>query len=369
QPRRHLLHLETAVSPSVLGLFLGTVYERQTKQPTKGNYMSWQAQTAVTLHSNQTSIKRLRLLLFLANGADAAGLIDPAPSQETLAEFLGCTTRTVRTYLAQIEADGELKQTRVGSGPGNASAYQITLPMPENGRSDPENNTGKAENEGGKVEGNPGNISTIDALKVEIKVEIFELKAEINQLKVEILRLKGGKVEGERWKGHSFKNADDPSLIHFDPSLIQEEGEAPLPPNLPGPFSFRPSPKSDLPEHESPADKRLGAVIQVCGLSNDVPAHVNQAANAAVQLKDFSAGWILDRYGLDPPPDGGWHWYSDDWRGQRGDMPTATQVVETIAKRKTAVQPKQNGRSHSRSEQVAAEYAAMKQEFFSHEHE
>lgn len=191
--------------------------------------MSWQAQTAVTLYSKQTSIKRLRLLLFLANGADATGLIDPAPNQETLAEFLDCSARTVRTYLSQIEADGELKQTRIGSGPGNASAYQITLPMPENGRSDPENNTGKAENEGAKVEGNPGNISTIEALKVEVKAEISALKVEINQLKVEIFELKGGKVEGERWKGHSFKNADDPSLIHFDPFDPKEEG-TPQPP-------------------------------------------------------------------------------------------------------------------------------------------
>jgi len=92
-----------------------------------------------------------------------------------------------------------------------------------------------------------------------------------------------------------------------------------------------------------------------------------KAANAAAQLREFSAGWILDRYGPDPPPGDGWHWYSNDWRGQRGDMPTPEQVVETIAKRKTAARPapQANGRSRSRAEEAAVEYAQMRQEFFS----
>ena len=43
--------------------------------------MSWQAQTAVTLHSKQTNVKRLRLLLFLANGG-VVPLSEAALSQQ-----------------------------------------------------------------------------------------------------------------------------------------------------------------------------------------------------------------------------------------------------------------------------------------------
>jgi hypothetical protein len=320
--------------------------------------VSWQAQTAVTHHSKQRNVARLRLLMFLAERADASGLIDPAPNQETLADFIDCSTRSIRTMLSDLVADGELEQTRIGSGPGNPSAYRILLPMAE------KELTHGVDKGGRKAEENPDFLSTFEAFKAEVKAEIFELKAEIFRLKAEKVEAKGGKGGSERWKGFSTESADDP---YFDPILIQEEeGETPLPPTPP-PFPFRPSPKADLPEHEGPADKRAKAIIQVCGLSADIPTHANKAANAAAQLREFSAGWILDRYGPDPPPDDGWHWYSNDWRGQRGDMPTPEQVVETIAKRKTAVQPKQqsNGRPNSRAEEVAAEYALKRQEFFS----
>jgi hypothetical protein len=180
--------------------------------------MSYQAQTAVTHHSKQTNVKRLRLLMYLAECASASGLIDPAPNQETLAEFIGCSTRTIRTMLNDLEADNELKQTRVGSGPGNPSAYQITLPLNEELTPKAEN-CGNSDDKGGrKAEENTDIFSTFAAFKAEVKAEISALKAEINQLKVENLEPKGGKAEAERRKGHSFKNADDPSTIHFDPN-------------------------------------------------------------------------------------------------------------------------------------------------------
>jgi hypothetical protein len=129
------------------------------------------------------------------------------------------------------------------------------------------------------------------------------------------------------------------------------------------PFPFQPPPKTDLPEHKSPADQRVEAILEICGLSASIPAHINQAGNAAVQLRDYSAMQILARYGPDPPGDGGWHWYSDDWRGQRGDMPTPAQVVETIAKRRAAVRrtSADNGRSagNSASARLRAQIDAM----------
>lgn len=126
----------------------------------------------------------------------------------------------------------------------------------------------------------------------------------------------------------------------------------------------------DKLDPQRPFDDRLLAIAEVCGLRENIPKHREWCEQAASQVHTFSGDYIRARYGPEPPPGGGWHWYSDDWRGQRGDMPSPPQVVETIAKRKTAVRRKEaNGRSGSRAADVAADYAAMKQEYFSHEHE
>lgn len=164
--------------------------------------MSWQASKAVNYHSRIKDRDLFRLLHYLADYADCNGRIDPAPNQDTMADFCGVTTRTVRTWINKICDSGELEQVRVGSGPGNPSAYQIHLDIPEI--------------EGGKVEENTANASTFDSFKAEIKAEISELKAEILALKVEKVEAKGGKVEGERRKGDSFKSDDD---LYVDPSF------------------------------------------------------------------------------------------------------------------------------------------------------
>ena len=154
--------------------------------------MSWQAQTAVTYHSKLTQAHLLRLLLYLADGADEHGRVDPAPNQETLAEFFGCSDRTIRTWIGRICEVGELKQTRVGSGPGNPSAYQICLEMPDKG--------------GRKAEENPMIISTFQKLdQMEKRLE----KAEETITKLQEIiaendrerRKKGGKKGGRKVEG------------------------------------------------------------------------------------------------------------------------------------------------------------------------
>jgi hypothetical protein len=190
--------------------------------------MSWQAQTAVTHHSKQRNVARLRLLMYLAEGADASGLIDPAPNQETLADFISCSTRSIRTMLSDLVADGELEQTRIGSGPGNPSAYRILLPMAE------KELTHGVDKGGRKAEENPDFLSTFEAFKAEVKAEIFELKAEIFELKAEKVEAKGGKGGSERRKRLSTESADDPYYDpSFDPISIQEgTPQPPYPPEL-----------------------------------------------------------------------------------------------------------------------------------------
>lgn len=147
----------------------------------------------------------------------------------------------------------------------------------------------------------------------------------------------------------------------FDPSVDPEEEDPPTPRGRVHVL--------DKLDPQRPFDNRLLAIAEVCGLRENIPKHRERCEQAASQLHTFNGDYIRARYGEQSPPDGDWHWYTDDWRGQRGDMPTPEQVVDTIAKRKTAVRAAspQNSRSNSRAEEVAAEYAQMRQEFFSDE--
>lgn len=136
------------------------------------------------------------------------------------------------------------------------------------------------------------------------------------------------------------------------------------PTNNPPPPSSKKIHVLDQLDPKRPFDDRALAIAAVCGMNTSVPRHREQCDQAASQIHTYSGDIVRKRYGDLPPPDG-WHWYRDDWRGQRGDAPTPKQVVETIAKRRPA-QKKANsaGDRLSRSEQVAADYAALKQGFF-----
>lgn len=106
-------------------------------------------------------------------------------------------------------------------------------------------------------------------------------------------------------------------------------------------FGFKPSPvKSKHPP--SAADERVRAILDVCGLSADVPKHFRAAENAAAQLAAYSPEFIRARYTRTDSPNGVFYWYRDDWRGQKGQQPTPDNVVETISKERVAV-PAKNG--------------------------
>lgn len=300
---------------------------------------------AVQLHSRYRkdtpeNFAPYKILMALAWFADGNGRVGQpgdfrkCPGQRAIADRAGVSKTTVNKWLGLMVEAGELSVAAAGgNGRGTWSVYQIELEMDVSDAGTLPEITYQATDEGATDD--PGTL-------IE---RMYQLIERTYQLMYQ---------QAQRTYQQNVPNVPTPlevappdPLILFDPNDPGDPGGTPKPPTPPGPFQFRPSPKADLPEHEGPADKRLKAVLQVCGLSADIPAHVNQAANAAVQLKDFSAGWILDRYGLDQPAGGGWHWYGDDWRGQRGDMPSPSQVVDTIAKQKTATRPAPSGNGRS----------------------
>ncbi len=91
--------------------------------------MSWRIQAAVGRKSNHVADGVGKLLYRLAEYANEDGAIDPAPNQDTMASWYGVSTRTIRNWTNTLITSGELIQTRTGKGPGQTSAYQITLTL------------------------------------------------------------------------------------------------------------------------------------------------------------------------------------------------------------------------------------------------
>jgi hypothetical protein len=342
--------------------------------------MSWQAMSAVNEHSQQTHLGRFRLLLFLADHADGNGRVDPAPNQATQAEKFACSNRTIRTWIAGLVDSGELVQTRVGSGPGAPSAFQIALPMPTATEPKAEVVEPKAEVKGGKAEvaelkaevkgGKAEDLSQKAEVKPVITSAFADLKAEVEALKAEVTSLKGGKAEANpvitsafadlkaevkaevlsqkaeakggkggsntpsRRKCLSTETVYDP----FDPSLIHKEGDPPPPPLPVVPIPKRPKMRQSTTDETTAVGQRVTTILEVCGLSRDIPRHLSRAENAAVQLDGFAPADIIGRYAPAASPNGSWYWYRDFWKGSKGEMPTPEDIVNTITlRRQTAV--------------------------------
>lgn len=228
--------------------------------------MSWQAQTAVTNCSKQRDVDCLKLLGKLAVHADDNGLIDPAPNYETLADWAGCSTRTIQNRVNRLIDSGELKQTRVGSGPGRPSAYQIILPIikverkvetakEETVNTDYEARLTKLETKveslGQKVESLAGKVETI----TDFLSTFWEKVESLIDAKVEKVEAKGGKHSGENGQSNQIdqNNTNNPPYI---PPLGDSPSESPKvekkrgkqPKAEPAPIVFTLDPCIDTPQ-------------------------------------------------------------------------------------------------------------------------
>ena len=202
--------------------------------------MSWQAQTAVNHHSKQTNLQLFRLLMYLAEHADNQGVIDPAPRREKIAEWCGITPRALRKRIKRLIESKELEQTRVGSGPGNPSAYKILLPFQAKGEPKGEQyqfgsekgepSVAKGEQFSHKIEERVNNLE-IKVNSIESKLEkmftllhvMGEQLADLKNERVNFEDRKGEKGEPERVNRLSTESADDPSYDQsFDPKGEEE---------------------------------------------------------------------------------------------------------------------------------------------------
>lgn len=94
-------------------------------------------------------------------------------------------------------------------------------------------------------------------------------------------------------------------------------------------------PKKDFPPlSDTKPDRMIAALAAVTEMDLEIPAIREKIENVAVYLVSrYEPGKVLERYG----PDG--EWYTCDWRGQRGELPSLASIQETIA-RSTLGQPR-----------------------------
>lgn len=200
--------------------------------------MGARAQEAVLFHSKQTG-EYLRLLGILAAGTDdSTGLIDPAPKRETLASWTNVTTRTITNRIQRIIDDGELELVRLGSGPGNPSAYRLLLPIPEVTLLQTSTPPAKGEKESERVKDLEQRVKDLEQTVAEMgekMAQFFALSPEKGETKGEKWGRKGEKGENEgterakrvKGKGERGQSSSVQTILldpnTFDPEEINDD--------------------------------------------------------------------------------------------------------------------------------------------------
>ena len=138
----------------------------------------------------------------------------------------------------------------------------------------------------------------------------------------------------------------DPSVIH---QVIHQGGStrgagrsSPPPIVINQPIDRTPGGNGYHPPEEPPVEKRppspeVLAVGEMCNAITDVTgisARLNWdvVSGLAGELVDagYSPEQLRRHYSKQPVP-GAWHWYEQDWRGKKGELPSVKAIRETIA--------------------------------------
>ncbi len=88
------------------------------------------------------------------------------------------------------------------------------------------------------------------------------------------------------------------------------------------------------PPSSSPDIQAIGsisnALTDVTGVSSKLNRQAMYEFSADLHAAGYTAAQVHRHYGREPTP-GAWHWYTDDWRGSKGDKPSLRNIRETIA--------------------------------------
>jgi len=120
----------------------------------------------------------------------------------------------------------------------------------------------------------------------------------------------------------------------------------------PSEFACSPSETIKNPINKNPINKSVSSdkadgnphremLVALASLSGfDIKLHGGRLGKSAKKL--ISAGYSLELI-KNAYSAGGW-WYKNDWRGQKGEMPTPEQIIETIGKVPANVRPNGTGK-------------------------
>lgn len=232
-------------------------------------------------------------------------------SYRRIAERAGCHYNTVADRVQALMDSGDLVVTREGK----RNYYQLPY---EVAGTDSGCHTNTGDNSRG--------IVTHYVTREELSQQLSHMARELSQqLSHELAQL-----------SHGLSQIVTPMGVTEEEEK-EEVRVFPPPPPTPVNNGFRPNPVTSAVEPAS--TRRIRAILSVCQLDADVPAHQRKAENAAAQLARYEAAQIVQRYSRpqggngvgNGVGNGGWNWYVDDFRGQRGDLPTPGWIVDTIS--------------------------------------
>lgn len=137
---------------------------------------------------------------------------------------------------------------------------------------------------------------------------------------------KGDKKDALRVTKHAIKG----DKVSPDPSLTIPE----------------PSEEETPPRKKTNQQSMFGELAKVTGIDYKVKRNAGRLARISKELLD--AGYLPETVEI-AYSQFGW-WYKNDWRGQKGEMPTPEQIVETIGR--VDLRAKVNGHSPQPARQI-----------------
>ncbi len=311
--------------------------------PTPENFAPYRIMTAIAWYADDSGV------------AGVVGNHKECPSINTIADRANVHRNTVLNWLPRLQEAGELRVDKYGAGRGAHLVYTILLeispirlpPGSENGTSHQTGDVPISEDESG--------------LLVQEMTEIKRLLVQQNGLLVQAL------VQGIGTNGTSHQTGDvpDPFDPYFDPILIQEEEGTPLPPY----------PAKPVDEVTGDEAEELAMWQTAVELASRWAKHRGTYRRLDPQKQDDANDYFRPILGLvvECEGDGEQAWQMMESQCERMVAdgltvvragPVVSQIRNEQQRALLPASAPQNGRPNSRAEEVAAAYAAKRQEYF-----
>lgn len=291
--------------------------------------MAWQTSKRVWNHAPDIKQSEKLVLLALAEKSDEHGVC--WPGYDTIADMVGIERRSAIRLVASLKEKGHI-WIREHVGRGNSNTYFVV--------------SGLTETE----------IACTLTDHPELRIEQGQAKVEAKT--VTTIRLNSdtqGTIYNEGNSDTQGTNGDtgvinsDPQVINSDtqvtrtiiePSDNHQEPSNSLPPVLETEKPLKAS--RDPTEKELAARAMFSALVDLCQYDLELLTKESRGAINQAEKGLRERGYTptdLEQFGI-------W-WYANDWRGQKGQPPTLSQIRNTWGQFKNRDKARQNGNGHT----------------------